>query len=81
MIQLTDFEKELTIEFSMSDRDARRMDRVIVDISAIVGMDKFEVYDFLKFGCEEELNQLKIDYDWKRLQRSICFRLKKQTDD
>lgn len=80
MIQLTDFEKELLLEFTLSDRDARRMDRVVTDIAAVVGMDKFEVFDFLKFGCEEELNQLKIDYDWKRLQKSIQFRLKKQTD-
>ncbi|NCN08895.1 MAG: hypothetical protein GW938_03510 [Leptospira sp.] len=80
MIQLTDFEKELLLEFTLSDRDARRMDRVVTDIAAFVGMDKFEVFDFLKFGCEEELNQLKIDYDWKRLQKSIQFRLKKQTD-
>ncbi|MCG9874698.1 MAG: hypothetical protein MH321_07935 [Leptospiraceae bacterium] len=79
MIQLTSFEKELQLEFTLSDRDARRMDRVVTDIAALVGMDKFEVFDFLKFGCEEELNQLKIDYDWKRLQKSIQFRLKKQT--
>ncbi|MCZ8238658.1 MAG: hypothetical protein O9346_16385 [Leptospiraceae bacterium] len=79
MIQLTSFEKELQLEFTLSDRDARRMDRVVTDIAALVGMDKFEVFDFLKFGCEEELSQLKIDYDWKRLQKSIQFRLKKQT--
>ena len=80
MIQLNEFEKELQCEFTLSDRDARRMDRVVTDISDTVGMDKFEVFDFLKFGCEDELNQLKIDYDWKRLQKSIQFRLKKQAN-
>ncbi|MCC5813670.1 MAG: hypothetical protein JJT78_02865 [Leptospira sp.] len=79
MIQLTYFELELQNEFQLSDRDARRMDRAVHDISESVGMSKSEVFDFIKFGCEEEMKSLEIDYDWKAFFHSITFRLKKQS--
>lgn len=78
MIQLTHFERKIQIEFSLSDKDSRRMDRAIHDIAEAVGMTKEEVFDYIKFGCEEELKSLELDYDWKAFFRSITFRLRKQ---
>lgn len=78
MIQLTDFEIQLQEEFGLSDRDSRRMDRAVHDIAEIVAMSKTEVFEFIKFGCEDELNALESDYDWNAFLRSISFRLKKQ---
>jgi hypothetical protein len=79
MIALTSFEILLRDEFSLSDRDARRMDRSIQDISDSVGLTRVEVFDFIKFGCENELKHLAENYDWKAFHRSIVFRLRKQS--
>jgi len=78
MIQLTEFEKRLQKEFGLSDKDARRMDRAVNDISEEVGMTIEEVFDFLKFGCELELRSLELDYDWKAFFQSVSIRLRKK---
>ncbi|WCL48573.1 hypothetical protein [Leptospira sp. GIMC2001] len=78
MIQLNYFEILLRDEFDLSDRDARRMDRAVHDIAHSVGMEKREVFDFIKFGCESDMKKLNENYDWKDFHRSIVLRLKKQ---
>lgn len=77
MIDLTEFEVALLREFELSDRDARRMDRAIEDISSYTGLSKIEVFDFLKFGNEPELKSLKESYDWKRFENKIILKLRK----
>lgn len=79
MIILSSFEILLKDEFGLSDRDARRMDRAIQDISDSVGMTKVEVFDFVKYGCENELKHLAENYDWKAFHKSLVFRLRKQS--
>jgi hypothetical protein len=78
LIQLTEFEKQLLETFSLSDRDARRLDRVIQDLMIVVGMEKSEIYDFMRFGIEDELEDLKKDYHWERFRIRIQKKLKKQ---
>ncbi len=78
MIQLTEFEKQLLETFSLSDRDARRLDRVIQDLMIVVGMEKSEIFDFMRFGIEDELEDLKKDYHWERFRIRIQKKLKKQ---
>lgn len=79
MNPLNDFERILQVEFALNDRDSRRMDRAIHDIAASIGMTKTEVFEFLMFGCEGELSDLVKNYDWIAFQRSIRFRLQKQS--
>ncbi len=64
--------------FSLSDRDARRLERVIADLSIIVGMEAVEIFDFLRFGVEQELEDLKADYNWEKFRIKIQKKLKKQ---
>ncbi|TGN20136.1 hypothetical protein [Leptospira idonii] len=78
MIRLTDFENQLMETFSLSDRDARRLERVIADLSIIVGMEAVEIFDFLRFGVEQELEDLKADYNWEKFRIKIQKKLKKQ---
>lgn len=78
MIQLNEFELLLLETFTLSDRDARRLDRVIQDLSDVVGMEKNEIFDFMRFGIEEELEELKKDYHWERFRIRIQKKLKKQ---
>ncbi|MCZ8344230.1 MAG: hypothetical protein O9301_14440 [Leptospira sp.] len=78
MIQLTEFERQLLETFSLSDRDARRLDRVIQDLMIVVGMEKSEIFDFMRFGIEDELEDLKKDYHWERFRIRIQKKLKKQ---
>jgi len=78
LIQLTEFEKQLLETFSLSDRDARRLDRVIQDLMIVVGMEKSEIFDFMRFGIEDELEDLKKDYHWERFRIRIQKKLKKQ---
>ncbi|EMJ86887.1 hypothetical protein EHQ23_10200 [Leptospira bourretii] len=77
MIQLTEFEKKLLETFALSDRDARRLLRVIQDLSIVVGMDHEEIYDFMRFGVENELEILKTDYNWEHFRIRIQKKLKK----
>ncbi|EKJ85364.1 hypothetical protein CLV96_0908 [Leptospira meyeri] len=77
MIQLTEFEKRLLETFALSDRDARRLLRVIQDLSIVVGMDHEEIYDFMRFGVENELEILKTDYNWEHFRIRIQKKLKK----
>ncbi|PKA26694.1 hypothetical protein CH381_09085 [Leptospira sp. mixed culture ATI2-C-A1] len=77
MIQLTEFEKKLLETFALSDRDARRFLRVIQDLSIVVGMDHEEIYDFMRFGVENELEILKTDYNWEHFRIRIQKKLKK----
>ncbi|MDZ4725784.1 MAG: hypothetical protein SH817_06485 [Leptospira sp.] len=79
MIKLTDFEIQLLETFHLSDRDARRLDRVINDLSIVVGMDQTEIFDFMRFGIEQEFIDLKVDYNWEKFRIKIQRKLKKQT--
>ncbi|MCG6145189.1 MULTISPECIES: hypothetical protein [Leptospira] len=77
MIQLTEFEQKLLETFALSDRDARRLLRVIQDLSIVVGMDHEEIFDFMRFGVENELEILKRDYNWEHFRIRIQKKLKK----
>lgn len=77
MIQLTEFEQKLLETFALSDRDARRLLRVIQDLSSVVGMDHEEIFDFMRFGVENELEILKRDYNWEHFRIRIQKKLKK----
>ncbi len=61
----------------LNDRDSRRMDRVISDVSQNTGMEKQEVLDFLVYGAEKEIDQLQLSYDWETFRRQIQSKLKK----
>jgi hypothetical protein len=81
LIQLTEFESLLLETFHLSDRDARRLDRVITDLSIIVGMDSNEIFDFMRFGIEEEFEDLRKDYNWEKFRIRIQKKLKKTSPD
>ncbi|MCZ8155406.1 MAG: hypothetical protein O9264_04750 [Leptospira sp.] len=81
MIQLTEFESLLLETFHLSDRDARRLDRVITDLSIIVGMDSNEIFDFMRFGIEQEFEDLRKDYNWEKFRIRIQKKLKKTSPD
>lgn len=76
-MELTFFESKISNNLTLNDRDARRMDRVISDISQNTGMEKQEVLDFLVYGAEKELHQLQVSYDWESFRRLIQSKLKK----
>lgn len=76
MIQLTPFEAELRDIFGLNDKDARRLCRVVDDLVLLTGMNQIEIFDFLKFGADDEFNTLKSDYDWESFKRKITKRLK-----
>lgn len=74
---LTLFESQISSHLILNDRDSRRMDRVISDVSQTTGMNKQEVLEFLIYGAENELKQLQISYDWEFFRRKIESKLKK----
>ena len=76
-MELTFFESKISNNLILNDRDSRRMDRVISDISQNTGMEKQEVLDFLVYGAEKELQQLQVSYDWETFRRLIQSKLKK----
>jgi hypothetical protein len=63
--------------FSLSEKDAKRLYRMVEDISLRSGMGDQEIIDFLKFGAEEEFKTWKQDYNWASFQKSIEQKLSK----
>ncbi|MDX1958952.1 MAG: hypothetical protein SFU98_10285, partial [Leptospiraceae bacterium] len=55
----------------------RRLARSIEDIARLCGFETQEIYEFLLFGAELELETLKETYDWERFNRTIVKKLKK----
>ncbi|MBK8396596.1 MAG: hypothetical protein IPL26_15355 [Leptospiraceae bacterium] len=76
-MELTIFESKISNNLMLNDRDSRRMDRVISDVSQNTGMEKQEVLDFLVYGAEKEIDQLQLSYDWETFRRQIQSKLKK----
>ncbi len=76
-MELTAFESNIASHLILNDRDSRRMDRVISDVSQHTGMEKQEVLEFLIYGAENELKQLQVSYDWEFFRRKIESKLKK----
>lgn len=76
-MELTAFELKISTNLNLNDRDSRRMDRVISDISMNTGMEKQEVLDFLVYGAEKEMEGLYVSYDWEFFRRKIEIKLKK----
>ncbi|HMV42713.1 MAG TPA: hypothetical protein PK079_11735 [Leptospiraceae bacterium] len=76
-MELTAFESRISLELSLNEKDSRRMDRVIADLSENIGMSKQEILDFLIYGSTKELEALHISYDWEAFRRKIQSRLKK----
>lgn len=67
----------LTIEvFSFKEKDAKRLVRVIEDLSLVTGMTNNEIFDFMRFGAEEEFAILKEDYNWEKFRIRLQKRLK-----
>jgi hypothetical protein len=76
MIQLTEFERKIQEILSIGDKEARKMDRVLSDLTQSVGMEKLEILEFLCYGAVEELKELELNYDWVRFQKKILKKLK-----
>ncbi|MDX1959871.1 MAG: hypothetical protein SFU98_14970, partial [Leptospiraceae bacterium] len=68
-IQLTELESKIVLNFHFSERDSRRLARSIEDIARLCGFETQEIYEFLLFGAELELETLKETYDWERFNR------------
>jgi hypothetical protein len=64
--------------FTLSEKDAKRLYRMVEDISLRSGMNDHEIIDFLKFGAEEEFQSWKIEYNWADFQKSIEKKLSKK---
>jgi hypothetical protein len=70
---MNQFELRIQENLRLNERDTRRMDRVITDVSEVSGMEKTEILDFLIFGADKELEDLKENYNWEK------FRIKLQS--
>lgn len=76
MINLTEFEKKIQETFHFDDKSSRRMERVISDLTQLVGMEKQEILEFLSYGATTELKELEVNYDWNRFQKKVLKKLK-----
>lgn len=76
MINLTEFEKRIQDVFHFDDKSSRRMERVISDLTQLVGMEKLEILEFLSYGATTELKELEVNYDWNRFQNKVLKKLK-----
>ena len=77
-MRLDPVELSLMELFSLSEKDAKRLYRMVEDIALRSGMSESEIIDFLKFGAEEEFQSWKTDYNWAVFQKSIEKKLSKK---
>ncbi len=61
-----------------NEKDARRMQRVIDDLSSVSGFEKDEILDFLRYGSEKELKELNENYNWEKFRIQIQKKLVKR---
>lgn len=76
-MKLTEFEERIVSILLLNEKDARRMDRVLSDLTNNLGMGKSEILEFIQFGAEKELSDLAESYDWEKFRRSISKKLVK----
>lgn len=61
-----------------NDRDVRKILRVISDSCLVTGMTEEETLDFIQYGFEEEIQELKQTYDWTGFKKKLISRLSKR---
>jgi hypothetical protein len=63
---------------NLNEKDSRRMERVIDDISSVSGLGQEEILDFLRYGSEVELLDLEKNYNWEKFRILIQKKLVKR---
>ncbi|MBE7412551.1 MAG: hypothetical protein L6Q54_10435 [Leptospiraceae bacterium] len=75
-MNLSEFELKISTNLSLSEKDSRKMDRTLDDIAQEIGMDKFEILDFISYSADEELKNLQFNYNWEIFRNKLIKRLK-----
>ncbi len=70
------FETQIQSLLNLDDKAARRMDRLISDLTQKVGFEKQEILEFLSFSALEEVKELELNYDWKLFEKKLLKKLK-----
>ncbi|TGK13854.1 hypothetical protein EHO60_00410 [Leptospira fletcheri] len=73
--------EKLTSVLIWNERDVRKVLRVVSDTSLLTGMTEQEVVDFIQYGFEEEISELKQTYDWTRFKTRLVGKLSKRTHE
>ncbi|WP_243393423.1 hypothetical protein [Leptospira perolatii] len=69
---------KLAVRISWNERDARKVLRVIADAVLVTGLTEIEILDFLPHGLEEEILELKENYDWPKFKKQLIGKLSKK---
>lgn len=70
--------EQISLILGLNEKDARRMERVIDDLSSVSGFEKNEILDFLRYGSEKELKELHENYNWEKFRILIQKKLVKR---
>lgn len=58
------------------EKDANRMERSILEISEITGMDSESILEFIEHGCSVELQILAQNFQWNQFRNLIIKKIK-----
>ncbi|PJZ64171.1 hypothetical protein EHQ27_09785 [Leptospira wolffii] len=61
-----------------NEKDIRKILRVVSDSCLVTGMTEQETLDFLQYGFEEEILDLKQTYDWILFKGKLVSKLSKR---
>ncbi len=70
--------ERLSSILTWNERDIRKILRVVSDSCLVTGMTEQETLDFLQYGFEEEVSELKLTYDWTKFKKKLISKLSKR---
>ncbi|EPG75579.1 hypothetical protein LEP1GSC058_2238 [Leptospira fainei serovar Hurstbridge str. BUT 6] len=61
-----------------NERDVRKILRTVADTSLVTGLTEQEIVDFIQYGFDDEISELKETYDWTRFKGQLVGKLSKR---
>ncbi|AYV54256.1 hypothetical protein [Leptospira kmetyi] len=78
MLELTQLEIKILNLIPLDERDARKLGRILHDVTLITGLTEDEIIEFIPFGLEEEIHILKVEYNFNDFKKSLVSKLTKR---
>ncbi|WP_016755859.1 hypothetical protein, partial [Leptospira santarosai] len=71
MLELNELEIKILNLIPLEERDARKLGRILHDVTLVTGMTEDEIIEFIPFGLEDEIHILKIEYNFNDFKKAL----------
>ncbi|PJZ55974.1 hypothetical protein [Leptospira barantonii] len=78
MLELTPLEIKILNLIPLDERDARKLGRILHDATLVTGLTEDEIIEFIPFGLEDEIQILKVEYNFNDFKKALISKLTKR---